>query len=225
VKKAFLFMTLALHLTTWAGPIHGSSNGNPAAYEAVTGESPDEERSVWDSFYKNKANVFGKEAVGFLKDHLHRLKKRGRAFVPAMGEGRNAVFLAKNGFKVDGVDLSEVAVDRAVDEARRQKVDVKGIVADLTKYQYPSEAYDLVVVSLFYMPELMPKFKKTLKRGGYILVYVKQDTGKPSPHLSPDDFLVKGADLKASLRDFETISYKEYKDHDVDVVAILSRKP
>ncbi len=223
VKKLLFFQILALS-NAFAGPVHGPTNNSPSTFEAVTGDSPDEERSVWDSFYKNKANAFGKEAIGFLKEHLHQVKK-GRAFVPAMGEGRNAIYLAKHGFKVDGVDLSEVAVDRAVEAARHQKADIKGIVADLTTYQYPNETYDFIVLSLFYMPNLMPKFKKTLKRGGHIMIYVKADNGKPTQQNSPDDFLVKGSDLKTALRDFETISYKEYKDHDVEVVAILARKP
>ena len=36
-----------------------------------------------------------------------------------MGEGRNAVFLAKNGFTVDGCDISEIAIKKALDLAKR----------------------------------------------------------------------------------------------------------
>jgi tellurite methyltransferase len=203
----------------WSAPPSGLSG-----YEAVTGDSPDEERSIWDSFYEHKSNVFGKEAVGFLKENLHRVRK-GRAFVPAMGEGRNAVYLARHGFQVDGVDLSPIAVDRAVELARSQHVSVKGIVADLTNYAYPLQAYDFVFVSLFYMEQLIPKFKQVVKPGGHIMVYVKADTGKPSAGNTPDDFLVKNSTLKAAFKDFQTLSFKEYRDHGVDVIAILARRP
>ena len=207
-----------------------SGLGSPArsaphsGYEAVTGDSPDEDRSIWDSFYEHKSNVFGKEAVGFLKENLHRVRK-GRAFVPAMGEGRNAVYLARHGFKVDGVDLSPIAVDRAVELARSQHVSVKGIVADLTTYAYPLHAYDFVFVSLFYMDQLIPKFKQVVKPGGHIMIYLKADTGKPAAGTTPDDFLVKSSTLKAAFKDFQTLSFKEYRDHGVDVIALLARRP
>jgi hypothetical protein len=198
--------------------------GAPSAYEAVTGESPDEERSVWDSFYEHKSNVFGKEAIGFLKENLHRLGK-GRAFVPAMGEGRNAVYLARHGFKVEGVDLSPIAVDRAIELAKSQHVQMKGIVADLTTFQYPRESYDLICVSLFYMDSLLPKFKSSLKSGGHLLIYVKADTGKTAPGTTPDDFLVKASTLRTAVRDLKTVAFREYRDHGVDVIAVLARKP
>jgi tellurite methyltransferase len=223
VFTLFLISLLGMN-SAHAGRPH-SGNNDPSTYEAITGDSADDDRSMWDSFYKTKSNAFGKEAVGFLKDHLHEIKKKGRAFVPAMGEGRNAIFLAKRGFLVDGNDLSEVAVEHALDAAKSQKVEMKGIVGDLTEYKYPENYYDFVMVSLFYMGEVIPKFKKSLKKGGYIMFYEKLDTGKPGANTSPDDFLVKTEELKAALKDFDIKIFKEYKDHDVAVVGVLARKP
>lgn len=216
--------TIFYLLIACSGSLNPAWSAPASGYEAVTGDSPDEERSIWDSFYEHKANAFGKEAVGFLKENLHRVRK-GRAFVPAMGEGRNAVYLARHGFKVDGVDLSPIAVDRAVELARSQHVSVKGIVADLTTYAYPLQAYDFVFVSLFYMDQVIPKFKQVVKPGGHIMVYVKADTGRPSAGTAPDDFLVKPSALKAEFKDFQILSFKEYRDHGVDVIALLARRP
>jgi len=223
VFNLFLASFLGISPAHAGHPQVGGAN-DPSTYEAVTGDSADDDRTLWDSFYKNKTNAFGKEAVGFLKDHLHEIKL-GRAFVPAMGEGRNAIFLAKHGFVVDGNDLSEVAVDHAIEEAKIQHVNIKGIVADLTEYKYPENYYDLVMVSLFYMGDLVPKFKRSLKKGGYLMFYEKLDTGKPMANTSPDDFLVKSEELKAALKDFDVKVFKEYKDHDVSVVGVLARKP
>jgi tellurite methyltransferase len=218
-------MGLGIHPAFAGHPHVNGAAGDESTYEAITGDSVDDDRAVWDSFYnKSKNNALGKEAVGFLKDHLHEVKK-GRAFVPAMGEGRNAIYLAKNGFTVDGADLSQVAVDHAMDEAKSQHVSIKGIVADLTAYHYPENYYDLVMVSLFYIPELIPKFKKSIKHGGYILFYEKREVEKPTSAMSPDDFLVKSEVLKNALKDFEIKVFKEYKDHGVDVVGVLARRP
>jgi hypothetical protein len=223
VGFTLFFLSLWLQ-NSEAGPIHGSAPSDPTTYEAITGDSADDDHTVWDSFYQKKNHAFGRDAVGFLKDHLKLLKK-GRAFVPAMGEGRNAIFLAKNGFQVDGVDLSSVAVDRAIEEARAQKTSLKGLVADLNQYRYPKDTYDLVLLSLFFSPALMPKFKSSLKKGGYFVVYLKLDTGKPAKTASPDDFFVKASTLKSTLSDLEILTFREYKDQGEDVIAALARKP
>lgn len=219
---ALFFLTLSSEAL--AGHVHGGSASDAATYEAVTGDSADEDRAVWDSFYKTKSNAFGKEPVGFLKDRIQQINK-GRAFVPAMGEGRNAIYLSKKGFIVDGNDLSETAVNRAMDEAKAQGVAIKGIVADLNQYRYPENYYDFIFVSLFFSADLMPKFKRALKSGGYIMLYNRLNTGHPLQKISPDDFLVKSQDLKASLKGYQIKVFKEYQDHGVDVVGVLARKP
>ncbi|MBU6153254.1 MAG: class I SAM-dependent methyltransferase [Bdellovibrionales bacterium] len=194
-----------------------------ATFEAITGESPEEDHSAWDRFYKKKNHAFGKEAIGFLKENIKILPK-GRAFVPAMGEGRNAIFLARHGFRVEGVDLSQVAVDRALQEAKAKKTFIKGIVGDLFEFPYPKEAYDFILVSLFYSERLLPKLKNALKKGGYIMIYLKRDTGRQSTSLVPDDFAVKAGALKAALVDFETLIYREFIEQNMDMIAILARK-
>ena len=224
ILLAIFAANLAVIPSAFAGRPHGEAPTDASTYEAVTGDSLDDDRTLWDTFYKSKSNAFGKEAVSFLKDELHAVKK-GRAFVPAMGEGRNAIYLAKHGFTVDGNDLSEVAVEHALDEAKSQHVTIKGIVADLKEYHYPENYYDLVVVSLFYMNDLIPKFKASLKKDGYLLFYERLDTGKNGASVTPDDFLVKAEDVKKNLKDFDIKVFKEYKDHDVDVIGILARKP
>ena len=71
----------------------------------------EKDKIFWDKKYETEAYIFGKEPVGFLREHIDLLP-RGKALDIAMGEGRNAVFLAKNGFNVDGCDISEIAVKR-----------------------------------------------------------------------------------------------------------------
>ena len=221
-----ILLTLSLTCLTdavRAEPPGGLPAPDSATYEAITGDSAEEDHSAWDRFYKKKNHAFGKEAIGFLKENL-RLLRKGRAFVPAMGEGRNAVFLARNGFRVEGVDLSKIAVDRAIEEAKAKNTSIKGIVADLFEYPYPKDAYDFILISLFHSERLLPKFKTALKKGGHIMFYLKRETGKTGSSATPDDFLVKAGDLKASLTDFEILIYREFSDRDVDMIALLARK-
>lgn len=73
----------------------------------------------------------------------------GRALDLACGEGRNAVWLAEQGWQVTGVDFSEVAIEKARRLATARKVEVEWLVADLLQFQLPSEAFELVL--LFYL--------------------------------------------------------------------------
>ena len=57
------------------------------------------------------------EPSTLLLDHLHLLSK-GRVLDVAMGKGRNAIYLAKHGFDVEGVDIDEKAVSACVAEAK-----------------------------------------------------------------------------------------------------------
>ncbi len=199
-------------------------NGDRASYEAVTGESADEDRTVWDSFYKNKSHIYGKEAIAYLQENIDLIPK-GRAFVPAMGEGRNAIYLAKKGFNVDGNDISDVAVDKALAEAKLQHVTIKANIVDLKLYSYPENYYDFILMSLFYDKELLPHLKKALKKGAYIMFYAKVEL-KGVRDNSPSDFAVKAGELKEAVKEYQIIKpYQEFVDHGIRVATILAKKP
>ena len=190
-------------------------------FEAVTGDSADEDKSFWDTFYKEKNFAYGKDAAGFLKEHLSKIPK-GKAFVPAMGEGRNAIFLAKHGFDVTGNDISDVAVDKARGLAKQQNVSIKSSVIDLKQYKFVEGQFDFIFLSLYYDRSLTPGFKKSLKKGGYIMFYEELYDGDPKK--APSMFWVKHNELIDELKDFKMITYKEYDDHGKKVVGALAQK-
>jgi len=199
-----------------------SFGGEQTTYEAVTGESADEDRSFWDSYYKHKDFAYGKDAISFLRETIKRIPK-GKAFVPAMGEGRNAVFLAKHGFNVVANDISEVAVDKAQLLAKEQHVNIKASVVDLKQYKFAENEFDFILLSLFIDRSLIPGFKKSLKKGGYIMFYQEIYTGDPKKAKTP--FYVKPKELQELLKDYKMIQYREYDDNGMRVAGALARKP
>ena len=216
------WILLLIATTAYAAPQGKVVDPNTQnTYEAVTGESADEDKSFWDSFYKQKDNAYGKDAVGFLQENLSQIPK-GKAFVPAMGEGRNALFLAKHGFDVVGNDISEVAVDKARGLAKKQNITFKAAVVDLKQYKFVENQFDFIFLSLYIDRSLTPEFKKSLKKGGYIMFY--QEVYDGDPKKSHSMFWVKHNELPEMLRDFKMISYKEYDDHGKRVAAALAKK-
>jgi SAM-dependent methyltransferase len=70
----------------------------------------------------------------------------------ACGEGRNAIWLAEQGWRVTAVDFSEVAIERAKKLAERRGVDVAWLCADLASYQPPEGVFQLVLISYLQLP-------------------------------------------------------------------------
>jgi len=96
----------------------------------------------------------------------------GVALDAGMGNGRNAIYLARKGWKVTGIDLSEAAVRRAREEAAQLKVELEARVGDVEKMILPRGAYDLILC-LYAEPlavHAARKFIEALKPGGLLLV-------------------------------------------------------
>jgi SAM-dependent methyltransferase len=106
------------------------------------------DRADWDQRYAGSELLWSAEPNRFLVAETAGLAP-GRALDLACGEGRNAVWLARRGWQVAGVDFSEVAIEKARRLASARKADVDWIVADLLDYRYPRETFDLVI--LFYL--------------------------------------------------------------------------
>jgi len=98
--------------------------------------------SHWDDRYAAADLVWSAEPNQFLPPAVEGMEP-GRALDLACGEGRNAIWLARQGWDVTGVDFSEVAIDKARRLAGDTVVDWR--VEDVTDWQ-PDGAYDLVVV-------------------------------------------------------------------------------
>ena len=80
----------------------------------------------------------------------------GRALDVACGLGRTAIHLAVNGYAVDAVDISDVALAKAGERALAAGVDVNWIRSDLERPDIARDAYDVVVVSRFLDRALIP---------------------------------------------------------------------
>lgn len=194
----------------------------------VTGDSSDADRKRWDRLYSTKGYVFGKEPASFLKNHISFLPP-GKVLDIAMGEGRNAVFLAKadRRFSVDGVDISEVALRKAKRLAKENGVSVKTIIADLNSYKIPADSYQVILNFDYLQRSLIPEIKKGLKKRG-IVVYENQTVDQllnPGGEKLRRDYLLKKGELKDLFKDFEILAYREINDGKEARASLIARKP
>ena len=99
----------------------------------------------------------------------------GRALDLACGAGRNAVWLARRGWRVTGVDFSDVALQAARGLAASAGVDVEWIEADAVTWPAESRAYDLVAVMYLQLPAAerraaLARAAAAVRPGGTLLV-------------------------------------------------------
>ncbi|MBM4278855.1 MAG: class I SAM-dependent methyltransferase [Deltaproteobacteria bacterium] len=73
-----------------------------------------------------------------------RFLPNGKALDLAAGEGRNAVFLARNGFEVDAVDISRIGLKKAKKLSEKAGVKIQTICADLKIFPIEKEKYNLI---------------------------------------------------------------------------------
>ena len=109
------------------------------------------EREDWDRRYARRELIWSAEPNRFLAAEVAGLTP-GRAVDLGAGEGRNAVWLAEQGWKVTAVDFSEVALQKGERLARERGVRVTWTTADLREHVPPQESFDLVVLLYVHLP-------------------------------------------------------------------------
>jgi tellurite methyltransferase len=195
-------------------------------WQLITGDDSEDDRRQWDSIYNTHTYIFGTEPAAFLKDHINRLPV-GRALDVAMGEGRNAVYLAKKGFIVDGVDISEVGLKKARLLARDNHVMINAIDADLNTYQIKPEYYDVILNIDYLQKSLIPGIKKGLKHGGVVVYenYTLKQLENTGGKQLPKNFLLEEGELQKLFKDFKILVYRETNDGKDARASLIAQKP
>jgi len=100
----------------------------------------------WDERYAATGEeLWSGRANGVLIAELSG-QRPGRALDVGCGEGGDAIWLARRGWEVTGVDVSAVALERAAAAATAAGVTVEWICADIGGMEPPTRGYDLVSV-------------------------------------------------------------------------------
>lgn len=112
---------------------------------------PPSDAEDWNARYASRPTLWGTGPNRFVEEAYRGATPRGQALDLACGEGRNAVWLAQQGWEATGVDFSSLALERARALARERGVEVRWIEADVTAWA-ASEPFDLIVVAYLHLP-------------------------------------------------------------------------
>ncbi len=167
-------------------------------------------------------------------EEILRYKKSGTVLDLGVGWGRNALFLASEGFDVTGVDNNPNSIALFKQKASEIKVDVKGEIADIQNYKI-DRTYDIIIANstLHFIdkPEkIIEAMKAHTEEGGLnaISAFTKENHDKGFAHLFEQN------ELRSYYEEWEILHYNEYltdweqhdnlKPHRHFIAEIIARK-
>jgi tellurite methyltransferase len=167
----------------------------------------------YDEKYK-KDNYWGLEPNKYVANYVLKYVKAGNALDLGSGEGRDAIFLAKSGFDVTAVDISDNGVKKMLELAKQLKVNVKGVVSDIVKLDFKEE-YDVILSMAIFnflkredVLKVISRMKEHTKVGGInvIMAFTEDNPLKVFP------YLFKKGEIKALYDGWEILDYLEIMD-------------
>jgi 2-polyprenyl-3-methyl-5-hydroxy-6-metoxy-1,4-benzoquinol methylase len=146
-------------------------SGSPAAAQEKPGASTIAER--FNKLYSGTSDLFSAAPNAFLARTVSGLKP-GRALDVAMGQGRNAVFLAKQGWDVTGYDIADTGLEAARSAAEKAGVRINAVHATHDDFDFGRDQWDLIVMT-YTLADMenaafLRRVKDSLKPGGIIVM-------------------------------------------------------
>jgi 2-polyprenyl-3-methyl-5-hydroxy-6-metoxy-1,4-benzoquinol methylase len=175
----------------------------------------------WNERFDKAEFIFGKEPNEYLVEKTQQYLKPGqKVLCIADGEGRNGVWLAKQGMQVIGFDASDIALAKAKQFAKENQVEVEYSFSDTDSFAWHANTYDAVIGIFIQFADLAMReriFQKTyeaLKLGGIFILQgytpkqLEYKTGGPSliEHLYTDELI---RELTKGFEVLELVSYEK----------------
>ena len=151
--------------------------------------------------------------------HYFKLAAGKRALDIAAGNGRNAIFLAEQGFVVDAVDIS----DTGLAQFAGKHPAIHPVCADLDVFDIPAERYDLIINIKYLNRRLFPYIREGLVPGGVLIFETLLD----SPDLAKNkpccrDYLLRENELLHAFLSLKIVLYQEAEDKHHDETAFAA---
>jgi SAM-dependent methyltransferase len=140
--------------------------------EQLMRERKDEWQSAFfDHTYTAETTRFNTNPNALLVETVKALKP-GRALDIHMGQGRNAIFLARQGWQVTGFDFSAEGIAAARRAAKHAEVTISAIVARHEEFDFGVDQWDLIVMSYTWVPleaRWIDRISRSLRPGGLLV--------------------------------------------------------
>lgn len=197
------------------------------------------ENNFWDKRYAEPDYVYGTVPNEYFKKEIDCLES-GMLLLPGEGEGRNAVYAAKNRWEVTAIDFSAQGKKKAMRLAKNKKVEIEYIVSPIENFKYAENKYDAIaLIFVHFNPEMREKVHKlmikTLKKGGTLIIeafsksQINNNSGGPkdiSSLYSLTDLIIDFSGLRIDIMSEQQIQLTEgvYHKGTADVLRFKATK-
>jgi len=165
------------------------------------------DNEFWDERFSTDEYIYGKNPNKFFKEQIDKVKP-GRLLLLGEGEGRNSVYAAIKGWKVDAVDFSRAAKEKALKLAKNNSVNINYTVSNLVGFIPRENYYDFIgLVFIHLKPDLRKVVHKrivnSLKNNRHIILeaFEKDQLGKNSGGPQNEEMLYSKKELENDFRD------------------------
>ncbi len=170
----------------------------------------------YNAFYASDKNTFGGGKPTPLLERLLTYIKSGAALDLGAGDGRNALYLAQNGFDVTAVDFSATAIEKIQYKAEHHHISIRGVISNVCDFEF-SSVYN-VIITTFVLHHLkkdegldvIRKMQLNTKTGGYnVITTFTQDGDFYRNDPDKQYFYPKHDELQGIYRGWEILWYGE----------------
>lgn len=174
----------------------------------------------WNERFDKDEFIFGKEPNEYLVETAARyLKKNDRVLCIADGEGRNGVWLAKQGMQVVGFDASDIALVKAKQFAKDNQVEVEYLFSDTDSFDWQANAYDAVAAIFIQFADpamrerIFQNVYQTLKSGGIFILqgYTPKQLDYKTGGPSAIEHLYTEESIRGLVKNFEVLELVSYE--------------
>jgi SAM-dependent methyltransferase len=164
------------------------------------------DRLKWNEKYQSQS--YPDEPAAIVKEYA-KLASGKKALDIAAGNGRNALFLAQQGFSVDAVDISDAGLNLFAPK----HANIHPICADLDDFDIPSKRYDLIINIKFLNRRLFPYIYEGLAPGGVLIFETFLNSPNPAKN-QPGcrDYMLLENELLHAFLSLKIVCYKEAND-------------
>ena len=158
----------------------------------------------WNERFNKEEFIFGKEPNEYLVEQAKRYLTPGnQVLCIADGEGRNGVWLAKQGMQVIGFDVSDIALVKAKQFAKDNQVEIAYSLSDTDGFDWQENSYDAIIAIFIQFADpvmrtrIFKQIQSALKPGGILILQgytpkqLEYKTGGPSllEHLYTEEMI------------------------------------
>ncbi|MDZ7658302.1 class I SAM-dependent methyltransferase [Fodinibius sp.] len=199
-----------------------------------------EAKQFWDDRFSSGNYIYGTEPNTYFKEQLDQLEP-GRLLLPAEGEGRNAIYAAREGWKVDAFDISEKGRNKAQELAKRNHVTINYYLSTYSDFDIKEDTYDAIGLIYAHLHKgkrrvIHQKLIGGLKPGGHLILeaFSKKQLGNDSGGPQDLDMLYDLDELQKDLEGLKILQaestkleLKEGMHHEgtANVIRLLAQRP